>query len=196
MNSREAILHRIRKNLSDVRVPPLPEEEAAPTSAANFETFKRVAESVGVEFYASLSDALLGVKTAAISDSPLVKTALAANHEVEAIQGWRDRGALLHADAGISVAQIGIAETGTLVLIGNEEKHRCVSLVPPIHIALLSKEDIVPTLGHALRRLRDNQDKTLSPVVSFITGPSRTADIELQLVLGVHGPKSLRLVLR
>ncbi len=195
MSSREAILKRIGSNLIGVQIPPLPETDSVPTSSGDIKAFKLMAESVGVEFYDSLSDALAGVKVVAISDSPSAKAAMDSIAGVEVFHGWEDRSALLQADAGVTTAQFGIAETGTLVLVGNEEKHRRVSLVPPIHIALLSKENIVHTWGDALQRLRENPDKTISPVVSFITGPSRTADIELQLVLGVHGPRILRVVL-
>jgi L-lactate utilization protein LutC len=95
-------------------------------------------------------------------------------------------------DVGISNAQAGIAETGTLVLDSAYERHRLVSLVPPVHIAILNASDIVETLGEALTLLR--KDKEISPAVTFITGPSRTADIELTLAIGVHGPQQLYVI--
>lgn len=98
---------------------------------------------------------------------------------------------LFACDAGLTTAQWGIAETGTLVLESAHERHRLASLVPPLHIALLRTSRICDTLGEALGRVQSTE----SSVVTFITGPSRTADIELTLVIGVHGPQALHVVL-
>jgi L-lactate dehydrogenase complex protein LldG len=95
-------------------------------------------------------------------------------------------------DVGVSNAQAGIAETGTLVLDSACERHRLVSLVPPVHIAIVNASAIVETLGEALAWLR--KDKEISPAITFITGPSRTADIELTLTIGVHGPQELYVI--
>ncbi|HEY6804247.1 MAG TPA: lactate utilization protein [Pyrinomonadaceae bacterium] len=92
-------------------------------------------------------------------------------------------------DVGISRAQAGIAETGTLLLDSSRERHRLVSLVPPVHIAILHADQIVGTLGEALSLLR--QGEQVTPLATFVTGPSRTADIELTLAIGVHGPQEL-----
>lgn len=96
-------------------------------------------------------------------------------------------------DAGISTAQAAIAETGTLVLDSTRERHRLVSLVPPVHIAILNASTIYATLGETLSMLHNG--KELSPAVTFITGPSRTADIELTLTIGVHGPQELYVII-
>lgn len=98
---------------------------------------------------------------------------------------------IFHFDVGISTAQAAIAETGTLVLDSAEERHRLVSLVPPVHIAVVNASSIVDTLGDALTLL---QKKEISPAITFITGPSRTADIELTLAIGVHGPQELYVI--
>jgi L-lactate dehydrogenase complex protein LldG len=95
-------------------------------------------------------------------------------------------------DVGISTAQAGIAETGTLVLDSARERHRLVSLVPPVHIAIINASSIVETLGDALTLLQ--KDKEISPAITFITGPSRTADIELTMAIGVHGPRELYVI--
>ena len=95
-------------------------------------------------------------------------------------------------EVGISTAQAGIAETGTLVLDSARERHRLVSLVPPVHIAIIDASSIVETLGEALTLLQ--KDKEISPVITFITGPSRTADIELTMAIGVHGPRELYVI--
>ena len=97
-------------------------------------------------------------------------------------------------DIGISGAQAGIAETGTLLLDSSRERHRLVSLVPPVHIAILDASQIVTTLGEALSLMQ--KDEQVSPIVTLVTGPSRTADIELTLAIGVHGPQDLYVIVR
>ncbi|MHA2609638.1 MAG: LutC/YkgG family protein [bacterium JZ-2024 1] len=87
------------------------------------------------------------------------------------------------AQVGFTIALLGIAQTGTLAVSGEA---RLLSLLPPVHIALLRKENLVWTLSEGLYRLRREAD--LYSMV-LITGPSRTADIEQTLVKGVHGPQ-------
>jgi L-lactate dehydrogenase complex protein LldG len=101
---------------------------------------------------------------------------------------------LFTVDVGITSAQAGIAETGTLVLDSSKERNRLVSLVPPIHIAILDAAKIFLTLGETLAALHTDTEE-LSPAITFITGPSRTADIELTLTLGVHGPQELYVII-
>jgi len=102
---------------------------------------------------------------------------------------------LFNFDVGITSAQAGIAETGTLVLDSSVEQNRLISLVPPIHIALLDASKIYATLGETLALLQSGGSKEVSPAITFITGPSRTADIELTLAIGVHGPQELYVII-
>ena len=96
-------------------------------------------------------------------------------------------------DVGVTGAQAGIAETGTLVLDSSVERNRLVSLVPPVHIAILNASQIYPTLGETLSALQSGEE--VSPAITFITGPSRTADIEFTLAIGVHGPQELYVII-
>jgi L-lactate dehydrogenase complex protein LldG len=98
---------------------------------------------------------------------------------------------LFDCDVGITDAQLAISETGTLVLESEKEFNRLSSLVPPIHICLLKTAKIRRTLGETLETL----EKDLSRTITFITGPSRTSDIELTLAIGVHGPAELYVIL-
>ena len=100
------------------------------------------------------------------------------------------RDELFAADLGVTTAQWAIAETGTLVLDMAQERHRLASLLVPVHVCLLPRARILANLGEALKTL----GRPLPPTVTLITGPSRTADIELQLVVGVHGPRELHVV--
>ena len=121
----------------------------------------------------------------AMSDAPVL--ARLVNGEIAP-----DAHEIFSFDVGISMAQAAIAETGTLVLDSARERHRFVSLVPPVHIAIVNAQSIFQTLGEALAFIHRNND--ISPAVTFITGPSRTADIELTLAIGVHGPQQLYVI--
>ncbi len=93
--------------------------------------------------------------------------------------------------AGVTGALLGIAESGSIVLIGAEGQPLAASLLPEIHIAILRESDLVPTLPDALSR---PEIRSASAAV-IITGPSRTGDIEMTLTLGVHGPKEVHVFL-
>jgi L-lactate dehydrogenase complex protein LldG len=97
----------------------------------------------------------------------------------------------------VTCADYAIADTGTLVLIAGREQHRLISLVPSIHLCLLDATRIVGTLPELLRRVRERyvSTETAPCAMTFITGPSRTADIELTLTTGVHGPTELHVLL-
>ena len=103
------------------------------------------------------------------------------------------------AQMGITGANIAIAESGTLVMVTNEGNGRLVSTLPPVHVAVVGLEKLVPRAEDALSILkilaRNATGQILTSYTSFITGPSRTADIEKSLTIGVHGPEALHIVL-
>ncbi len=92
---------------------------------------------------------------------------------------------------GLTGAALGIAATGSIVVPSGAGRPQAASLLPEIHIAVLRRGDIVPDLTTALRRL----DLAAAGMTAIITGPSRTADIEMTLTLGVHGPRRVVVVL-
>ena len=94
---------------------------------------------------------------------------------------------------GITGASAGMAESGSIVLATGPGRPRMASLIPLVHIALLSRERIYPSLSHYAAAHPVAAMSTANLV--FITGPSRTGDIEMQLNLGVHGPRSIHVVL-
>jgi L-lactate dehydrogenase complex protein LldG len=104
---------------------------------------------------------------------------------------------LLSAGVGITTADYAIADTGTLVLLSGGERHRLVSLLPPVHVCLLDARRIFPNLAALLAHLREQvySDESSPQATTFITGPSRTADIEQTLTTGVHGPYRLEVLL-
>ena len=129
----------------------------------------------------------------ALSDAPVLSI-LAGGITADEIKVCPEVGDLFNFDVGITMAQAGIAETGTVVLEAESERHRLVSLLPPVHIAIVYARDVVLTIGDALHQLHGDDAKGMSRAITFITGPSRTADIELTLTVGVHGPKELHVV--
>jgi L-lactate dehydrogenase complex protein LldG len=99
-------------------------------------------------------------------------------------------------DAGVTAVDYAIAETGTIVLSSDEGGALLVSLLPTIHVALLRASQISASLAEVISKLnveRVGQDKSCRSA-SFITGPSRTSDVELTLSIGVHGPKELHVI--
>jgi L-lactate utilization protein LutC len=100
-------------------------------------------------------------------------------------------------DVSISFADYLIAETGTIVVISKNEEARTLSILTPINIIIADKNKILPDLDSLLSTLtKDFGEKIPHSAVIFITGPSRTADIEKILIIGVHGPRELFVILK
>ncbi|NLT95432.1 MAG: lactate utilization protein C [Clostridia bacterium] len=87
---------------------------------------------------------------------------------------------------GLTWADYGVAYTGTLVLFSQPHQGRAVSLLPDTHIAVLNSSQIVPTMSSVLQKIKSLAQ--MPSCINFITGPSRSADIEMDLSIGVHGP--------
>lgn len=223
--SREEILHRIRKGLgrgegaghADSEAP-LP-QNSGPSSGADD---KRCKDDLADIFAESLS----GVNTSAYRASgrdgvlEFIKSFVNERRlesfsiwETEFLKSLDIRGSLEVAglavksaenkaeialsSVGITEADYAIADTGTLVLLSGPERPRGVSLIPPVHLAIVKKENIVSNIGELFGILNKfyEDHKTTPASATFITGPSRTADIELNLTLGVHGPKELHVLI-
>jgi len=90
------------------------------------------------------------------------------------------------AACGITGCDAAIAETGSLALISGRGKPRAASLLPPTHVALVTPDQLRATMGEFFRERA--AEIAAAANCTFVTGPSRTADIELTLTLGVHGP--------
>ncbi|HVJ55511.1 MAG TPA: lactate utilization protein C [Aliidongia sp.] len=96
----------------------------------------------------------------------------------------------------VTPAFAGIAETGTLMLVSGPDTPTTLNLMPDTHIVVMREDQIVGPYEEAWDRLRARQgDKPLPRTVNFITGPSRTGDIEQRIELGAHGPRRLHIVL-
>lgn len=98
--------------------------------------------------------------------------------------------------ASVTPALAGIAETGTLMLTSGPNSPTTLNLLPETHIVVLRKSQIVGSYEDGWTRLRASQNKDAMPrTVNFITGPSRTGDIEQKILMGAHGPRRLHIVL-
>lgn len=194
MNSRALILNSIRTHLA-ASAPNDPVQSVfspapTPQTTSLLELFKQNVEAVDghcivVQTEEELTRILKNFGgRIAISDAPVLAGLVA-----DVAPGASE---IFQYDVGITTAQAAIAETGTLVLDSAKERHRLVSLVPPVHIAIVDAASIFRTLGEALAFIHLNGD--ISPAVTFVTGPSRTADIELTLAIGVHGPQELHVI--
>ena len=110
-------------------------------------------------------------------------------------QELRDQ--VVQADIGVTGVDYVIAETGTCVILPRKGVSRLTSLVPPVHVAVVEKGQVLETRDDlfALKRQELLEKGDWGSYMSFITGPSRTADIEQTLTIGVHGPGEVHIVL-
>lgn len=105
-------------------------------------------------------------------------------------------GAIDAADVGVSWAEFAVADAGALVEFATDDATRLVSTLPRAHLGVVRAEEIEETLMDAGPRIREFMtDQPENATVTFISGPSRTADIEMRLTLGVHGPEMAHAVI-
>ena len=94
-------------------------------------------------------------------------------------------------DLGVTSCDCLVAQTGSVVVSTISAGGRALSVLPPTHLVIARREQIVPDLATAMAFLRQRYNRHWPSALSVITGPSRTADIEKILVMGAHGPKRL-----
>lgn len=104
---------------------------------------------------------------------------------VQLVSSHADKYELAECDLGVTGVDFAFPETGTLMLRSSPEKPRAVSLLPRVHLALMSPTALCAEPSEAFARVRGEGYWV------FVTGPSRTADIELTVTIGVHGPQAL-----
>lgn len=149
------------------------------------QVFRQVAEAKG------LKNVLLPVKTsdglkaqAALADSTI--EALAFDREID---GWKDE-LFNQVAAGFSSAKCGIARTGTVMLESSPEQPRSLSLVPPVHFCLFDANNMYGEFHHAVAGEKLVEQGMPTNLI-LVSGPSKTADIQLTLAYGAHGPRDL-----
>ena len=103
--------------------------------------------------------------------------------------------ALEEIEASITGCEALIARNGSIMVSNGSESGRRLSVYPPVHIVIARTSQLVMDVKHAMAQIKERYGDDLPTMITTITGPSRTADIEKRLVLGAHGPKQLYLFL-
>ncbi len=207
--SRESVLHKVRTALG--RSAGQPVEEPLPPRLVvpavpmehRIRSFRERIEALAGKTYEAMSaidaceyvSGVLAGRTAVASNSPILRDCRISS--LAGVQSGITDAAELRAvcstaACGISGADFGLADTGTLVMLSSREEARLISLLPPVYIAVVARERLLTGLDELLTILPHPAEQTSSMVL--ITGPSRTADIEQILVRGVHGPGEIHVV--
>ncbi|AHI32517.1 MULTISPECIES: lactate utilization protein [Marinobacter] len=213
MSSRDAILQRLRNRTGGELTAPECDFSVLDrpdwSTAERLDMFERTIESVHGEVHRTTESGWID-RLAEILRSRGAQTLLIAKeHEIgqalrsatqnredlpqllvydEPIESWQE--ALFNeVDAGITSTRGGIAETGSLILWPTADEPRLMSLVPPIHIAILKASELYTTFHDAMQS--QNWAAGMPTNALLVSGPSKTADIEQTLAYGVHGPKEL-----
>lgn len=197
MSAREEILGRVREALSRTPGP-------QPSAAGHLADHRRAAPAGDVValFAERVSDYRATVERCAADEVPYrLEAALAGLDRVVVPEGfpWPVPGGVAdtalsardldRADAVVTTAALGIATTGTVVLDhGPGQGRRALSLVPDVHVCVLREEQVVHGVPEAVAALDPARPQT------WVSGPSATSDIELDRVEGVHGPRTLRVL--
>lgn len=180
MSARENILNRVRDAVR-VTAPRPPEPSSSPIWPPIGEAEARFREEFTAlrgEIVESLTEFLAGFAKIATDGSELAGVGNATVRE---------------ADLGVTVCECLVAQTGSVIVACRSADERALSSLPPVHLVVARRSQIVLDLDGALGVLRQRYGDGFPSTVSVISGPSRTADIEKVLVLGAHGPKRLAL---
>jgi len=106
-----------------------------------------------------------------------------------------DKASLEKCDAALTTCECLVAQTGSVMVSSAATGGRALSVLPPHHVVVATRSQLLPDLAAAYAFVREKYGGKLPSMISFITGPSRTGDIERILVLGVHGPRKLTIIL-
>ncbi|MBK1885153.1 LutC/YkgG family protein [Marinobacter sp. DY40_1A1] len=213
MSSRDTILQRLRNRNRSGGELSVPEcdfsvmRQPASSVPERIDQFQKTIESVHGEVLRCTQDSWIAQLASALSSRGVRNLLIPAEHQIgralreskqdylpelliydEPIESWQPH-LFNEVDAGITSTRGGIAETGTLILWPTPDEPRLMSLVPPIHIAVLEASELYTTFHEAM--LAQNWAAGMPTNALLVSGPSKTADIEQTLAYGVHGPKEL-----
>ncbi|MBC9931368.1 LutC/YkgG family protein [Chitinophaga qingshengii] len=199
--AKENILKRVRNALSQPVQLPFPNSEG---NSAVFKTENEGLELKFAEEFARLqgkfvfctSKAELLENLRVLSENKEWRNVYCQTPSLLKLIGKNDlpslnQGNIHEADAAITDCEYLIARTGTVVLSAAQPSGRVVPVYAPVHVMVAYTHQLVFDLKDAFSRLKDKYGNDLPSAVSFATGPSRTADIEKTLVVGIHGPKEV-----
>ncbi len=205
--SREIILNTIRKALSEHAVPmPFPESEKThdffTKSALSLEEkFAEEFTKLGGKFVYCSDELDMIQQLEALADTMKWNTIhtrdqfllnLFQENNIELIKPAGDMHDL---EVGLSLCECMIARTGSAIMSSGQEYGRSLPVYSPIHITIAFTNQLVWDIGNAVTLLKEKYNNQLPSMMSLTTGPSRTADIEKTLVVGVHGPKEVYMFL-
>jgi L-lactate dehydrogenase complex protein LldG len=210
-DARQAILDRIRGALADVPAQESPENVEVDRSylvtdpAPRAEILERFVERVR-EYKAIVHEVAPSELAGAIADACARRGVKRLVVPADLEPAWFPPGVALIQEPGLTnhqiedsdgvltAAAIGIAQTGTIVLdSGPGQGRRAISLLPDYHLCVIREDQVVSLVPEAVRRLSDVAGNPSRPI-TFISGPSATSDIELNRVEGVHGPRTLEVL--
>ena len=158
----------------------------------------KLARERGAKELVSWDPAALGLDLRASLGSEGLAVTVAESGQVGEAARLRHREQAARAQIGVTGCDFVLAETGTLIVLSGAGRPRTTSLLPDTHVAVFGRERLVETLeqvGILLEALHVAPERSMSgAMINFITGPSRTADIELTLTRGVHGPKEVHAI--
>lgn len=215
MSERENILARIKEALTlkapshhGHGVPTVAEQRGVmppvgPTAAEQLALFAKNASDLKATFKLIKDTSELTAELRALRDAE--KWQRVATHKSQLAQaqaaglglptlvtdGGYNNHELEQCDVGISECDALIAQTGTVLVTSRSAGGRALSCLPPHHVVIGRREQLVPDLLAAMALVKQKYGGNFPSMISFITGPSRTGDIERILVLGAHGPKKL-----
>jgi L-lactate dehydrogenase complex protein LldF len=192
-----------------------PPEQKANISDDPIAVFEHEIQALGGEFFHCTSDQTGAIVVQKLQDLNVRNVLIAKNEPFPGgmIRSMQDAGVRLHdanlphsnpdrsarlaeldpIEAGVTSAVAGIAETGTLIFASGDERSQLASLWPPIHLAVLPVQAIFPSQRRWFEQCAADW-MGRSSCLTLISGPSRTADIEMTLTIGVHGPGKLIVV--
>ncbi|MEO8028811.1 MAG: lactate utilization protein [Bryobacteraceae bacterium] len=200
IDSRDAILGAVRSALSRSQAQPIPEPpplELAfddPPLADRIASFHAALEKLGGKVYQAPDYAAARVQVDEIVAGRSTVCSQAPAVLASGLSAWTGdlREECSTADCGITSAAYALADTGSLVLFATESEPRMISLLPPCHIAIVPVSKLLTGLNELFTRVPRPEEQSSAMVL--ITGPSRSADIEMILVRGVHGPGEIHVV--
>lgn len=185
--ARDNILNRIRSALSVEARRPLP-----PTTAPIYPPINDSEARFRTEFVSLRGEIIENVGALRVFLNGFPKIATDRGELTTQFVGEPNAG-VRECDLGVTGCDCLVAQTGSVVVSTFSAGGRALSVLPPTHLVIARREQIIPDLLSAMALLRKRYDKHWPSALSVITGPSRTADIEKILVMGAHGPKRLAL---
>jgi L-lactate dehydrogenase complex protein LldG len=155
----------------------------AADEAAAMAILKEIAQAEGWKKLATHRSALTDKASAALG-LPILR-----------VEGGYDKNEMEQCDAGITECDVLVAQTGSLIVTSRSSGGRALSVLPPHHVVLARREQLVRDLSAAFAFIQQKYADNYPSMISLVTGPSRTGDIERILVLGAHGPKKLTVIM-